>query len=220
MKVKGWLLGILSTALIFVVTYMFWATVDEKLKARYPETVEDTEVTVEDSVDVERNIEFETTEIETETSEITQKLNATSEDIQPIIVTEPVVYEPVEDSDLMLLAKLIQNEAGADYCSDEHQRAVASVLMNHVASPYFPNTIEGCIFVGWTDNGIKNYGIGSVADFMALIPSERAIANAQYVMTYGSTVGDAIYQAEFIPEGGEIVAVFDYGIGLPTYICR
>lgn len=124
----------------------------------------------------------------------------------------------MEDSDLMLLAKLIQNEAGADYCSDEHQRAVASVLMNHVASPYFHDTIEGCIFVGWTDNGIKNYGIGSVADFMALIPSERAIANAEYVLTHGSTIGDAIYQSEYI--FGEIVAVYDYGIGLQTYICR
>lgn len=236
---KFWSLAILTTALIFAVFYGMFVQIDEKLKARLPET---TEAAPERSVDTETKIIF--TEIEDETDEPTTESEAilnestdeevpeSSSEIQPSAEEVSSVYVDTyaevtplavcNDSDLMLIAKLIQSEAGYDFCTDAHQRAVASVLLNHVASssPDFPDSVYGCIFSGWIDGGIKHYGIGSYAKFMAIVPSERAIANAQYVMTYGSTVGDAIYQAEFIPEGHEVVAVFDYGVGLPTYICR
>ena len=238
---KFWALALLTTALIFAVFYGMFAQIDEKLKARLPET---TEAAPERSVETETEIIF--TEIEESTDEpateiqplfndtTDEEVPESSSEIQPSAEEVSSVYADTcaevtplavcEDSDLMLIAKLIQSEAGYDFCSDEHQRAVASVLLNHVTStsPDFPDTVYGCIFSGWVDGGIKHYGIGSYAEFMAIVPSERAIANAAYVMQYGSTVGDAIYQAEFIPEGHEVVAVFDYGRPgvLPTYICR
>lgn len=238
-NVKFWSLAVLTTALIFAVFYGMISQIDEKLKARLPET---TEATPERSVETETEIIF--TEIEEATDEPTteiqplydestdEEVSESSTEIQPSVEEVSSVYVDTyaevtplavcNDSDLMLIAKLIQSEAGYDFCTDEHQRAVASVLLNHVASssPDFPDSVYGCIFSGWVDNGIKHYGIGSYAEFMSIVPSERAIANAAYVMQYGSTVGDAIYQAEFIPDGGEVVAVFDYGVGLPTYICR
>lgn len=230
---KFWGLALLSSALIFGCTYMFWSVLDEKIEAALPET-ETTECTTEcTTVEFEEITGEPTTESETildesadeEVPESREEVQQSIEEVSSVYVdTYAEVTPPAvcNDSDLMLIAKLIQSEAGYDFCSDEHQRAVASVLLNHVAStsPDFPDSVYGCIFSGWVDGGIKHYGIGSYAKFMSIVPSERAIANAQYVMTYGSTVGDAIYQAEFIPEGHEVVAVFDYGIGMPTYICR
>jgi len=238
-KLKFWSLAILTTALIFAVFYGMFAQINEKLKARLPET---TETAPERSVETETEIIFTeieeaadepTTESETILTESTdEEVSESREEVQPSITEVSSVYADTHaevtpltvcnDSDLMLIAKLIQSEAGYDFCSDEHQRAVASVLLNHVASPSpdFPDTVYGCIFSGWVDEGIKHYGIGSYAEFMSIVPSERAIANAAYVMQYGSTVGDAIYQAEFVQ--GETVAVFSYpGTGaMTTYICR
>lgn len=236
-NIKAWFIGILSTALIFTTVYRFWATVDEKLKARFPETEIETVETEtqfeEQPIETETEIEivFEPIDTEyvttTETEAYSAPVTAADTEAYTELVTtaETVAYEAPQynDSDLMLLAKLIMNEAGADYCTDEHQRAVASVLLNHVASPSpdFPDTIYGCIMSGWVDNGIKHYGIESPEKFMSLVPTERAIANAQYVLTYGSTVGDAIYQAEFIPDGHEVVAIFAYSCSSTiTYICR
>ena len=230
-NIKFWGLALLSSALIFGCTYMFWSVLDEKIEAALPETAAETEVRFT-PIETETACETTTTVTETELETTSETVPTVCEEIQPSTEEVSSVYVDTyaevtplavcNDSDLMLIAKLIQSEAGYDFCSDAHQRAVASVLMNHVASssPDFPDTVYGCIFSGWVDGGIKHYGIGSYAEFMSIVPSERAIANAQYVMTYGSTVGDAIYQAEFIPEGHEVVAVFDYGVGLPTYICR
>lgn len=105
MKAKGWLLGILSTALIFVVTYMFWATVDEKLKARYPETTEVTNDEIEKGKLVEdTTVQFEELDSGTEDEEniesnYSEGYNPVSEtdgeeleEIQPIIITDTVVY--------------------------------------------------------------------------------------------------------------------------------
>jgi hypothetical protein len=210
---------------------MFWSVLDEKIEAALPETVAETEVRfspIETETESETTTAVTETELET-TSEtvptVCEEIQPSTEEVSSVYVDTHAEVTPLavcNDSDLMLIAKLIQSEAGYDFCSDEHQRAVASVLLNHVAStsPDFPDSVYGCIFSGWVDGGIKHYGIGSYAKFMSIVPSERAIANAQYVMTYGWTVGDAIYQAEFIPDGHEVVAVFDYGIGMPTYICR
>ena len=233
-----WILAIITTALIFTVFYGMFTVIDEKLKERLPETTETVQERIAPET-AETEIEFDTIEEATDEGEIQPLFNdesdtevsESSSEIQPIVTEVPEFYadtyaEPLTDTpyvepnedDVMLLARLIMTEAGADYCTDAHQRAVASVLLNHVASPYFPNTIHDCIFVGWYDGGAKNYGIGSPEKFYSQAVTQRAIDNARYVLTYGSTVGDAIYQAEFIQ--GEIVAVFDYGIGLPTYICR
>lgn len=237
---------ILYVGLYFAVAalgiFVFYKCIDLGMQRFFPEietekySEESVEIATEEAVvfepitepETEAEIEITETEakIETDTEATTETVPESRAAIQPSIcaVAESADQgnrqECVVTDDLMLLARLIQSEAGADICTDEHQRAVASVLMNHVASPYFPNTIYGCIFVGWVDGGIKNYGIGSVEKFYSLVPSERAIANAQYVLTYGSTVGDAIYQAEFIQ--GEVVAVFSYpGTGYATtYICR
>lgn len=43
---------------------------------------------------------------------------------------------------LDILAKVVKNEADPQWCEWEHSVAVAVVVLNRVASPYFPNTVK------------------------------------------------------------------------------
>lgn len=47
-----------------------------------------------------------------------------------------------EQEALDILAKVVKNEADPQWCEWEHSVAVAVVVLNRVASPYFPNTVR------------------------------------------------------------------------------
>ena len=44
--------------------------------------------------------------------------------------------------ELLLLARLIHSEAGSEWLTDELRMCVGEVVLNRVASPEFPNTLE------------------------------------------------------------------------------
>lgn len=156
------------------------------------------------------------------------------------VETEEIVFEEVETEDtivhdtsgvspkmsytedeLLWLARIVWNEAGSDFCSDEHQQAVASVVMNRVESPLFPDTVQGVISQGWYGECPLQYAVGGEERFYSIVPTERAIENARYVLENGSVYPGAIWQAEF-PQGNEIVAEFAYPeiYSTVTYICK
>lgn len=47
-----------------------------------------------------------------------------------------------EQENLDILAKVVAHEADPQWCDWEHSVAVAVVVLNRVASPYFPNTVK------------------------------------------------------------------------------
>lgn len=109
--------------------------------------------------------------------------------------TKPVEIELIEpkytDYELDLLSRLVNAEAGSDWLTDEHQRAVASVVLNRVADSRFPNTIYSVIYqrgqYSCTWNGMINK-----------TPTQRAIDNARYVLENGITIPpNVIFQAQF-----------------------
>ena len=85
------------------------------------------------------------------------------------------------NSDIDLLARVINSEAGSSWHTDEHQRAVGSVVLNRVADSRFPNTIRGVVYqkgqYGCVSNGMINR-----------TPSQRAIDNAKYLIENGTTI--------------------------------
>lgn len=94
-------------------------------------------------------------------------------------------------SDLDLLARVVNAEAGSDWMTDEHQRAVASVVLNRVADSRFPNTIYGVVYqkgqYACTWNGAINK-----------TPTQRAYNNAKYVLDNGvTTPKNVVFQAQF-----------------------
>lgn len=100
----------------------------------------------------------------------------------------------LDESKVYMLAHLIGGEAGADWCTDELQLMVGSVVLNRIASDRFPNTMEEVIFqkgqysVTW--NGAYENE-----------PTERTVENAKYLLMNGPTIpSDVLFQANF-PQG-------------------
>ena len=174
------------------------------------EAVADTEIVFEPVIETETEVETKTAI--PDTNEVAPKMNDET--------------KPYSDDDLLYLAKIVQNEAGSDYCTDEHQRYVASVVLNRVASPRFPgDTILEIALCGYGDGYPIQYMYSldpneGEAVFWQIEPSERAIENARYVLENGVLDESVVWQAEFIQ--GEIVAEFAYPeiYDTVTYICR
>jgi hypothetical protein len=162
---------------------------------------------------------IEVTETESSITKIQDKQSVVEHSVKAEVVeVKKVVKEPVKeptysDDDLYLLAQLIQAEAGYDDCSDSYQREVASVVLNRVADIRYPDTIRDVIYdtkyavqYGSTINGMINN-----------TPSQRAIANAKYVLTHGSVCPpDVLTQSEYIQ--GDIWKQYTYH-GVTIYLC-
>ena len=118
--------------------------------------------------------------------------------------------------DLYCLAAVIWQEAGASYCSDRLQLLVANVVMNHVESPYFPNTIRGVI----TRKGAygrmywDGVSIPKANDPITKAAIDRCYANAKKILEgYRILPSSVIYQAGFVQGSG----VYTYEEGM--YFC-
>lgn len=99
-----------------------------------------------------------------------------------------------------LLARLIMAEAGSDECSDLLQLYVGSVVLNRVAHPDFPNTIQEVIY----QEG-QYYCVDSTA--IRLPANDRAKEAAAFLMEHGSILpGNVLYQAEF-KQGDGVFAI-------------
>gem|GEM_PF-1185322 len=100
------------------------------------------------------------------------------------------------DYELYLLSHLINGEAGSSWISDAEQRAVGSVVLNRMKDKRYPSTMEGVIYqkgqyaCTWDGNFAKK-------------PSARAIKNAKYILTNGSTIpSNVVFQAQFVQGRG------------------
>ena len=104
--------------------------------------------------------------------------NANPTTTSEIVIVEESKYT---EEELNLLAKIIWCEAGSDWLTDEHQRAVASVVINRKNDSRFPNTIKDVIYqegqYGCVYNGMINQK-----------PNQRAYDNAKYVLENGVTI--------------------------------
>lgn len=108
------------------------------------------------------------------------------------IPPEPIpVVETVNETDVEMLAHLLNGEAGADWCSDEMVYYVGSVVLNRVNSDRFPDTLEEVIFqkgqyaCTWDGNYDKT-------------PSERCYKIAEDLLINGSVLpSNVVFQAEF-----------------------
>ena len=91
--------------------------------------------------------------------------------------------------DIILLAKVINGEAGAEWCSDEMRYGVGSVVANRVASDEFPDTYEEVIY----QEG--QYGCLHTSYFKQF-PPEHCIAIAADIIIEGNKYPpDVVYQS-------------------------
>lgn len=115
------------------------------------------------------------------------------------------------NEDLMLLAKLIYEEAGSNWLTDEHQQLVGNVVLNRVKSSKFPNTIKEVIY--------QNGQYSTAYKLNNTVPDERTIKNAKLLLE-GLRVcpDDILYQANF-PQGTYTYKVINDSILGKTYFC-
>lgn len=124
-----------------------------------------------------------------------------------------LTYQKYSFSDLMLLSKIIYAEAGSEWLSDEWKMCVGEVVMNRVASPEFPNSIEAVL----TQPG-QYYGSGSTY-FNRIIPSARCTQAAVRLLS-GERLMDStvVFQANFRQGSGTCLSFYDNYLGW-TYFC-
>lgn len=123
-------------------------------------------------------------------------------------------YDSVDFEELYLLAKIIYAEAGSSWLSDEWKMCVGEVVLNRVASPEFPNTIEEVIY----QRG-QYYSRGS-RYFASLKPSERCVRIALRLLTGERYINDprVVFQANFRQGSGVALHFRDRYLG-STYFC-
>lgn len=111
--------------------------------------------------------------------------------------------------ELFLLAKLIHFVSGNEQLSDEWRMCTGEVVLNRVASPEFPDSIEEVIFQeGQYD------GVGSDYFKYSLTPSEECI-DAALRLLQGERLMEphVVFQASS-PQGGELYRSFyDHDVG-------
>ncbi len=115
------------------------------------------------------------------------------------------------EADLDLLSRLVYAEAGCTWIPDWVQQAVASVVINRVASSAYPDTIREVIYQPGQYGPAYSGSIERPAD-------ARTIENCRYVLENGSTLpGNVTGQAGFISGGGMYTSYYDSVLGTTIY---
>jgi len=120
--------------------------------------------------------------------------------------------EKIAFDDLYLLAKLINAEAGSDWLNDDFRLCVGEVVLNRVASPEFPNSIEEVIY----QKG--QYSSTGTAAFASLVPSQNCVDVALRLLQGERKMAPSVvFQSGY--EQGEIFSMYqDRRLGT-TFFC-
>lgn len=142
-----------------------------------------------------KNLRYE----DAETIEVTKEPLPVSVTLKEYIGSTPEadrINVLFSDEQIDLLARLIQAEAGSDWCTDELQRGVGSVVINRMNDSRYPDTMHDVIYQPGQYSPTKSGAINNPA-------TVRARANAEYVIHNGSTLPDnVLFQAQFIQADG------------------
>lgn len=125
------------------------------------------------------------------------------------------VKDSLTYDDLFLLAKIIEAEAGSSWIEKEHKQLVASVVINRMNSPEFPNSIYDVVY----QKG--QYASVNTKYFKNLLPSEESVRIASDIIQYGSIAPETVvFQAEF-KQGSGTYKSFKHEKGSgTTYFCH
>jgi hypothetical protein len=138
----------------------------------------------------------------------------------PIPTPEPIPEPAYTEQELEILAIIIYQEAGGDYCADDTRQMVGEVFLNRVASELFPNTFVEVATARLQYGRLHWTGIAwpeRASQAVEAHAVQRAYDCAEALLS-GAVERllptDTVFQAEF-PQNEETVACVD-GI----YFCR
>lgn len=153
-----------------------------------------------DSVCAEEYVEAEPREIDAQMclNLVYQNIYDNFGEVYPeaVIGEAEIEYKPYTDEELELLAHLIFAEAGSNWCSDKMQQYTGSVVLNRIASKYYPNNMHDVIYQKGQYSVVKSGAINKT-------PNERAYECAQYLLTNGSVLpANVVFQSQHIQGDG------------------
>lgn len=126
---------------------------------------------------------------------------------------EKKAKEAEYQKNLDLLARIVWCEAGSSWLKDEHQQLVAMVVLNRIASPRFPNTLEGVIYARGQYSCIGN-------KYWNMKPPQRCYDNAEKALQgLVSCPSNVVFQAEFKQGSGVFKSFYNSYSGTTTYFC-
>ena len=116
--------------------------------------------------------------------------------------------------DLFLLAKIITSEAGSERLSDEWRMCVGEVVLNRVASPEFPGTVQEVIMQEGQYEGVNT------DEFLYYLNPTEASVDAALRLLLGERLMEpqVVFQANF-PQGGSIYRKYYDSLYGYTYFC-
>lgn len=158
----------------------------------------------------QRNLKIQKMGLDYETTDYFERyttaqaiLQAMEEDAKPDYTQE----------ELDLLSRIIYAEVGCTWIPDWVQRMVGSVVLNRVASNYYPDTIREVIY---QPGQYAPTWDGSIHK----TPDARSVANARYVLEHGSTCPETVVgQNSIITGGGVYTSYRDPVLGTTVYFC-
>lgn len=124
------------------------------------------------------------------------------------------IHDDVTFENLLLLSKIVHAEAGSSWLTEEHRQMVASVVINRVNSPEFPNTVYEVV------HQKGQYAPAGTRYFANLIPSKASVMSALRVLSRGSIMpNDVVFQSNFRQGSGVYKSIYDSKLGT-TYFCH
>jgi len=120
-----------------------------------------------------------------------------------------------EQTDLSIIAKTISREADPEWCEWEHSVAVGAVVLNRVASPWFPNSVYDVIVQP------RQYSVSYASGFDGI--GRKSWEAAAAAMNGEHSVPADAYWQDTSPQGVCTWKIFTVDTGYyksTTYICR
>ena len=123
-------------------------------------------------------------------------------------------YPKLDYTELMLLSKIIWAEAGSVWLSMEWKMCVGEVVLNRMASPEFPNTMQEVL-----DQPGQYYGKNNPY-FLSILPTPECVQAAKRLLEGERIMGDpsVVFQSNYILGSGIHTALFDPLLGY-SYFC-
>lgn len=123
------------------------------------------------------------------------------------------IQDNLTSDNLLLLSKIVHAEAGSSWLTEEHRQLIASVVINRVNSPEFPNNIYDVI------HQKGQYSLAGTKYFNNLKPLKHCVFSALKILVNGSIIPrDVVFQANFKQGGGVYKSIYDKALGT-TYFC-
>ena len=137
---------------------------------------------------------------------------------EPVEETETSEEEPELSEDVVLLARIMQEEDGIDW-PDAMIMCIGEVVLNRVDSPDYPDTVRGVLYQ--IDCGYVQYAPVYAPGWESIEPQKKYVELAERLLDGERVLDDGrvVYQALFEQGEGAVLAYHDVSLGSTTYFC-